>query len=135
MEFLSKATEIYSACGLSAAAWGNAGDGVVRMHPVLDLAQIGDRQKLFKLSEAIYKLVVAMGGSISASAGDGRLRAPYTAWMYGAELQGVMMSIKKIFDPHGILNPGVKTASLEEVKALMRGEYNLAHRHEHLPRN
>ncbi len=133
--FLTKATELYAACGLSAAAWGHAGNGVVRMQPVLDLGQLGDRQKLFKLSEAIYKLAIALGGNISAGAGDGRIRAPYTAWVYGAELHSVMMKIKKIFDPHGTLNPGVKTASLAEIKALMRGEYNLGHHHEHLPRS
>ncbi len=134
-EYLQKATEIYAAFGLSAAAWGQIGDGVIRMQPVLDLAQVGDRQKLFKLSETIYHLVVAYGGSISAGAGDGRVRAPYTAWMFGPELYGVMMKVKKIFDPHGILNPGVKTASLEQVKSMMRGEYSLGHHHEHLPRS
>jgi FAD/FMN-containing dehydrogenase len=135
VEFLLKASEIYTACGLVPAAWGHVGDGTVRMHPVLDLAQIGDRQKLFKLSEAIYKVAVTMGGSISASAGDGRMRAPYLNWMYGPELTAVMMQVKKIFDPLGILNPGVKTASTAEIKALMRGEYNLGHHHQHLPRN
>lgn len=134
-EYLNKATEVYAAFGLPAAAWGQIGDGVIRMQPVLDLAQVGDRQKLFKLSETIYRLVVAYGGSISASAGDGRIRAPYTAWMFGPELHGVMMKVKKIFDPHGILNSGVKTASLEEIKSMMRGEYSLGHHHEHLPRS
>lgn len=134
-EFLHKATEVYAAFGLSAAAWGQIGDGVVRMQPVLDLGQVGDRQKLFKLSETIYQLVVKYGGSISAGAGDGRIRAPYTAWMYGPEMHQLMMQVKKIFDPHSILNPGVKTASTEEVKSLMRGEYNLGHHHQHLPRS
>jgi FAD/FMN-containing dehydrogenase len=105
------------------------------MQPMLDLGQVGDRQKLAKLSDTIYKSVIGMDGSISASAGDGRVRASYAREMYGPEVHGLMMKIKKAFDPYNILNPGVKTASPEEVKALMRGDYSLAHRHEYLPRS
>jgi FAD/FMN-containing dehydrogenase len=117
---------------LKPAIWGHAGDGVVKMHPVLDLGQIGDRQKLFKVSDLIYNTALTMGGSISASSGDGRIRAPYLGHVYGKEVRQLMLAIKKIFDPHGILNPGVKTASADEVKQLVRSEYNYS-RHEHLP--
>lgn len=135
VDFLETAGKIYADSELSAAAWGHAGSGVVRMQPILDLAQLGDRQKLFKLSEAIYGTAIKMGGSITASAGDGRIRAPYTIWQYGSELHGLMLKIKQIFDPHGILNPGVKTASVDDIKNLMRNEYNLGHQHQHLPRS
>jgi hypothetical protein len=73
-----------------------------------------------------------MGGSISASAGDGRVRAPYMGHVYGKETRRLMLEVKKIFDPYGILNRGVKTATAEEVKSLMRTEYSRAG-HEHLP--
>jgi FAD/FMN-containing dehydrogenase len=135
VEFLHKATEVYAALGLVAPAWGQAGEGVVRMQPMLDLSQLGDRQRLFKLSDAIYQSVIQMDGSISAAAGDGRIRASYTEAMYGPLVHDLMMQVKRIFDPFNILNPGVKTASQEDVKALMRGDYSLAHRHEFLPRS
>jgi FAD/FMN-containing dehydrogenase len=135
VEYLHKAAEVYAGLGLVSPAWGHAGDGVVRMQPMLDLSQVGDRQKLTKLSDSIYRSVIQMDGSISASAGDGRIRASYTRAMYGPEIHALMMKIKKAFDPYNILNPGVKTASSEEVKALMRGDYSLAHRHEFLPRS
>jgi FAD/FMN-containing dehydrogenase len=135
VEYLHKAAEVYAGAGLVAPAWGHAGDGVVRMQPMLDLSQLGDRQKLFKLSDSIYKSVISMDGSITAAAGDGRVRAPYSKEMYGQILSNLMLDIKKVFDPYNILNPGVKTASQEEVKALMRGDYSLAHRHEYLPRS
>ncbi|OGL26517.1 hypothetical protein A2708_01970, partial [Candidatus Saccharibacteria bacterium RIFCSPHIGHO2_01_FULL_49_21] len=135
VDFLNEVSNIYRSIGLSPAAWGHAGDGIVRMNPVLDLGNLGDRQKLFKLSETVYETVVRLGGSITASSGDGRVRAPYLNWQYEPGLHNVMMQVKKIFDPYNILNPGVKTASLEHVKALLRGEYNLGHHHEHLPRS
>ena len=135
VEFLNRAAGIYKANGLTAAAWGHAGDGVVRMQPMLDLGQVGDRQKLFKLSEAIYDIARDLDGSITAAAGDGRTRAPYVSSVYSPEFYNLILKVKNIFDPYDILNPGVKTASAEEVRTLMRGEYNLAHHHEHLPRS
>lgn len=133
-DFLQKAEDIYAKYGLTMAAWGSAGDGVIKMYPALNLASVGDRQKFFKLADAIYRLAIESGGSLSAAAGDGRLRAPFAFWQYSPEYYELIKQVKKIFDPHGILNPGVKTASLEDVKTLMRAEYNLGH-HEHLPRS
>jgi FAD/FMN-containing dehydrogenase len=135
VEFLHKATEVYASLGLVAPAWGQAGEGVVRMQPTLDLGQVGDRQKLAKLTDSIYRAVIQMDGSITASAGDGRVRASYTREMFGPDIHNLMLKIKNTFDPYNILNPGVKTATQEDVKALMRGDYSLAHRHEFLPRS
>jgi FAD/FMN-containing dehydrogenase len=133
-DYIVRVSEIYSGGGLEPAIWGHAGDGVVRMHPLLDLAQIGDRQKLFKIQDLVYNAALNMGGSISASAGDGRMRSPYLGHVFGSDARRLMLEVKKIFDPHGILNPGVKSATAEEVKSLMRTEYSL-HRHDHLPHN
>jgi len=135
VEYLHKATEIYHQHGLPAVAWGQAGMGVVRMQALLDLGQLGDRQKLFKISDSLYDAAIEMGGSLSAAAGDGRVRSPYLSQLYGPEMYSVLLKVKKIFDPYDMLNPGVKTGSKAELKALLRGEYNLAHHHEHLPRS
>jgi FAD/FMN-containing dehydrogenase len=133
-DYLHYAIDAYNSARLQPAMWGHAGDGVVRMHPVLDLSQIGDRQKMFKLADSLYNTALTMGGSISASAGDGRIRAPYIKHVYGEEAGALMMQTKKIFDPYGILNRGVKTTSAEEVKNMLRTEYSGV-RHEHLPRS
>jgi FAD/FMN-containing dehydrogenase len=131
-DFMKQSWQIYDSAGLLPAMWGHAGDGIVRMSPSLDLAQVGDRQRLFKLSDDIYKAAVSMGGSITGSAGDGRVRAPYIGHVYGPEMHRLMMQVKKIFDPYGILNRGVKTATAQEVRASLRTDYT-HHRHEHLP--
>jgi FAD/FMN-containing dehydrogenase len=133
-DFLHQAHQIYSGAQLQPAVWGHAGDGVVRMHPVFDLGQVGDRQRLFKVSDVIYNTALTMGGNISAAAGDGRVRAPYMGHVYGQDAWQLMLAIKKIFDPYGILNRGVKTASAAEVKSLLRSGYS-HHYHEHLPRS
>lgn len=134
-EFLHRASEIYANAGMVGAAWGHAGIGVVKMHPMLDLGQVGDRQKLFKIADGIYAAAVELGGSTTAGAGDGRVRSHYNNNLFGEQLLHLMQQVKNIFDPYGILNPGAKWSTREEMKGLMRGEYNLAHRHEHLPRS
>lgn len=134
-DFLKQAAKIYESLNIRPAAWGQAGEGVVRMHPMFDLAQTGDRQRLFKLSDALYATALKLGGTLSAAHGEGRVRAPYSIYMYGEELQKLMRQVKQVFDPRGILNPGVKTATADDVKAIMRGAYDQAHRHEHLPRS
>jgi FAD/FMN-containing dehydrogenase len=135
VDLIQTVEKIYESAGMKAATWGQAGDGVVRMHPLLDLSQLGDRQKLFKIADAIYAAAIKLGGSVSGSAGDGRVRASYSVYMYGEQAQGLMRQVKEIFDPMNILNPGVKSASRDDVKALMRQDYHQAHRHEHLPRS
>ena len=131
-DFIKHAWQIYAAAELLPATWGQAGDGIVRMSPVLDLSQVGDRQKLFKVADDVYKTAVTMGGSITGSAGDGRVRAPYMGHVYGPEMTKLMMQVKKVFDPYGILNRGVKTSSSEDVRANLRSEYS-HQRHDYLP--
>ena len=132
VEFLHKVEAVYSELGWPAAVWGQAGSGVVRMQPTLDLSNTGDRQKLFRIQDSLYASAVELGGSLSAGNGDGRLRAPYISLQYGEELYQLMMQVKKIFDPQGILNPGVKTASMNEVKTLMRTGYDSGRFAEHI---
>ncbi|HET9722086.1 MAG TPA: FAD-binding oxidoreductase [Candidatus Saccharimonadales bacterium] len=130
-DFIRQAAQIYTSLELPPVMWGHAGVGVIRMSPMIDLSQVGGRQKLFKLSDSIYKTAASVGGSITGSVGDGRLRAPYAGHVYGPQMHQLMMRVKKAFDPHGILNRGVKTASAEEVRGLIRDNYSHS-KHEHL---
>jgi FAD/FMN-containing dehydrogenase len=104
------------------------------MQPFLDLSQLGDRQKAFRVMDAYYKLVVELGGSTSGEHGDGRLRAPFLSAVYGPEVYELFTKVKKIFDPYGTLNPGVKIGvTLDDVKPLMRSSYTLDHFYDHMP--
>ena len=43
----------------------------------------------------------------SSEHGDGRVRSPFNPRVFGDELYGAMREVKALFDPRGILNPGV----------------------------
>lgn len=127
--------QLFKKYQLNVAVWGHAGDGNLHVQPFLDLAQIGDRQKLFRLMDEYYSFVVKLGGSTSGEHGDGRLRAPFLAQVYGKEVYEAMTKVKAAFDPYGILNPGVKFGtSLDDLKGSLRQEYSLGHLHQYLPR-
>ncbi len=118
------------------AIWGSAGDANIHVQPYLDLSQIGDRQTAFRLMDEYYALVIELGGTVTATHGDGRLRGPYLPKMYGPEAYELLRKVKKIFDPYGTLNPGVKIdVRLDDLKPLLRQEYSLGHLHQHLPRS
>jgi FAD/FMN-containing dehydrogenase len=117
------------------AVWGHAGDANLHMQPLLDLSQVGDRQKVFRLMEEYYDLIFKLGGSTNGEHGEGRLQAPFLSKIYSPEAYELLQKVKQIFDPYGTLNPGVKiNVSLEDIKPLLRYEYSLGSLHDYLPR-
>jgi FAD/FMN-containing dehydrogenase len=135
-EYIEGLYQIFARNRLQAAIWGHAGDAHLHVQPFLDLSQVGDRQKIFRLLDEYTQLVLSLGGSISGEHGEGRLRAPYLQQQYGPELYGLFQKVKQIFDPYGVLNPGVKVnVTLDSVKALLRSNYTLDHLYNHLPRS
>lgn len=133
-EYLDGVYEIFKRNNLDVAVWGHAGDANIHLQPYLDLSQVGDRQKAFRIIDEYYKLIIMLGGSTSGEHNDGRLRAPYLESLYGKDVYSLFQKVKKIFDPYGTLNPGVKMdVSLDDIKPLMRHEYDLEHLYQHMP--
>lgn len=134
--FVQGIYELFAKYRLEVAMWGHAGNANIHMQPFLDLASLGDRQKVFKLMDEYYEMVLRLGGSTAAEHNDGRLRGPYLAKLYGEEVYKLFEAVKKIFDPHNIMNPGVKIGVTKEdqVQAL-RHDYNMDHLGHHLPRS
>lgn len=135
-EFISGIYMLFKSMNLDVAIWGPAGEGNLHVHPFLDIAQLGDRQKAFKLMDNYYDLVAKLGGSSSGQHNDGRIRGAYLTKIYGEEVYGLFQKIKQVFDPYGILNPGVKVnVSLDEIRPLVRESYSLDHLYNHMPRS
>ena len=60
------------------------------------------------LMEDVKTLVVdKYDGSLKAEHGTGRNMAPYVRYEWGDEAYEVMKAVKQLFDPKGLLNPGV----------------------------
>lgn len=119
---------------IQVAVWGHGGDANLHVQPYLNLGQVGDRQRAFRMLEEYHRQIRDMGGSITAQYNDGRLRGPYLDKNYTDDVYKLFQKVKKIFDPYNVLNPGVKiNVSLDDVKPLVRSEYSLNHIYDHLP--
>lgn len=87
--------------------FGHAKDGNIHF---LLTDRFGDDQSLRRyadFTEDMVSLVLGHGGSLKAEHGTGRVMAPYVRRQYGDELYDVMVSLKKLIDPTGLLNAGV----------------------------
>lgn len=135
-DFLEKAKAILGKHGRgSYAFWGQAGSGIVQAMPLFDIAQVGDRQKMFKLLDEYYSLVAEVGGTVSAGSAEGRLRASQSYKVMSQDMLELMQRVKRIFDPFNTLNPGVKVdVDIEKLKPVIRSNYQLHYQHSYLPR-
>lgn len=86
------------------------------IYPMLDLKKVADKQKALKLLDALTKLVYAHGGTMVAEGGEGRLKARAIYAELDPRVVELYDAVRKVCDPLGTLNPGVKQAN--ELKAI-----------------
>ena len=91
--------------GLDTLAYGHFGDGCVHARIDFPLDRSPRRMRQFVL--AAGQLVAAHGGSMSGEHGDGRARSELLRLMYSPAALQLQASVKDLFDPDGVLNPGV----------------------------
>lgn len=87
--------------------YGHAGDGNLHMNIMQgDLSQDQWKERIPKVTEAVYDLTTSLGGTITGEHGVGIVAKPYLARAVGKRNVELMKGIKQVFDPRGILNPG-----------------------------
>jgi FAD/FMN-containing dehydrogenase len=134
-EYVQGIYALFEKYKLEVAMWGHGGDGNLHVQPFLDLSKVGDRQKVFKIMDEYYEMVLGLGGSTSGEHNDGRLRGSFLPAVYGDEIYELFRKVKKAFDPYGTMNPGVKIdVKREDVLPLLRKEYSVDHLLDHMPR-
>ncbi|OLD65647.1 MAG: hypothetical protein AUI52_06560 [Acidobacteria bacterium 13_1_40CM_2_68_10] len=105
-EFVRRLRALLRKYGLQAAIFGHAGDCNLHCNPMLNQKDARDLSLMETMAEEFTDLVIGMGGSLSGEHGDGRLRTPYLRRAYGP-LVDAFEKVKRLFDPQGILNPGI----------------------------
>jgi len=93
--------------GLDFISYGHAGDANLHARPFLDPDDGRDRVTLEELMIECFEAVWKMGGSMTGEHGDGMLRAKFVERQY-PKTYWIMRELKELFDPKGVLNPGVK---------------------------
>ena len=93
--------------GFQSVCYGHAGDG--NLHINIIKGELTDEQWNVELPKAIreiFELTVSLGGTLSGEHGIGLVQKPYMDIAFNSVEIELMKSIKKVFDPHYILNPG-----------------------------
>ncbi len=92
--------------GTTAGVYAHASVGCLHVRPVVNLKTEEGVRKFEAIARDIADLVVEFGGALSGEHGDGMVRSPFMEQMFGPALYQAFRSIKRTFDPDGILNPG-----------------------------
>lgn len=86
--------------------FGHAGNGNVHVNLLVQSDSGEEQQRAHDCLEAVFSLVLTLGGTLSGEHGVGRVKRPFIARELGAENLRLMGGIRAVFDPNGILNPG-----------------------------
>ena len=87
--------------------FGHAKDGNIHFMLNESFEDPANLERYQRFTEDMVDVVLGNNGSLKAEHGTGRIMAPFVRRQYGDELHDVMCRIKSLFDPHGILSPGV----------------------------
>lgn len=93
--------------GFKSVCYGHAGDG--NLHVNIIKGELTDDKWENDLPTAIreiFELCVGLGGTLSGEHGIGLVQKNYMDIAFSEAEMHLMMSIKSVFDPKGILNPG-----------------------------
>ena len=92
---------------------GHAGDGNLHYNPLVDPESQSSVENGYELNHRIIQQALAVGGTITGEHGVGVGKRRYMSEEHGEALE-VMATLKRTFDPNGILNPGKILPSADE---------------------
>ena len=88
--------------------YGHIGDGNLHLNilkpDVMPMEEF--QQRCGAVSIRVFEIVERHGGSVSAEHGVGLLKKDYLHYSRSPLEIEIMRQIKRVFDPHGIMNPG-----------------------------
>jgi FAD/FMN-containing dehydrogenase/Fe-S oxidoreductase len=106
--YLRELEELLAQYQLSGIPYGHFGDGCLHLRLDFPLDQPDGRAVLRGFLQQAAVLVTRYGGSLSGEHGDGRARGELLPLMYSAPVMELFGRVKDVFDPAGVLNPGVE---------------------------
>ena len=92
--------------GLPFVIFGHAGDGNLHPKILYDRSKPEEVRAVAKAVDEIFKLTCELGGTLTGEHGIGLAKAPYMTLEHDQVAMNLMRSLKRLFDPNNILNPG-----------------------------
>ncbi len=106
-EYVDRVLKFCRSRDVPVVIYAHASVGLLHLRPVLNLKQQADIDHMKAIAEYSFGLVRKYGGSVSGEHGDGRVRSPFLEKFFGPRVYGAFREVKQLFDPAGIMNPGV----------------------------
>jgi glycolate oxidase len=105
-EMLKRLRRLSEENGITIVNFGHAGDGNIHVNIMVDKADAEEYARGLSLVEKVFQETLSLGGTISGEHGVGLTKANYIGMELSKKEIEIMQSIKKVFDPKNILNPG-----------------------------
>ena len=104
-DYTQRLTEVFEKHGTRGTWYAHASVGTLHVRPILDMRREG-AAKMRSIAEEASALVREYKGAYSGEHGDGLVRSEWVAWQFGPRLTKAFETVKDLFDPKNILNPG-----------------------------
>ena len=106
-ELVRTARDVAARHGLEAIVYGHAGDGNLHVNLLRrELDAETWRLRRDAAESELFRAVIELGGRISGEHGIGWVQRRFLPLGLGPREIELMEKLKRLFDPHGILNPG-----------------------------
>ena len=105
--YVDEVLKFCKSCDVPVAMYAHASVGTIHVRPILNLKDQEDIDSMKAIAEFAFELVCKYGGSLSGEHGDGRVRSPKLERFFGPQVYNALREVKKLFDPAGLMNPGV----------------------------
>jgi FAD/FMN-containing dehydrogenase/Fe-S oxidoreductase len=106
-DYIDNMLKFCKARGVPVAMYAHASVGVIHVRPALSLKSEEDIGHMKAIAEHACTLIKSYGGSLSGEHGDGRVRSPFLRTFFGEQVYDMFREVKRLFDPAGLMNPGI----------------------------
>jgi FAD/FMN-containing dehydrogenase/Fe-S oxidoreductase len=106
-EYIERILNFCRGRGVPVSMYAHASVGTIHVRPCLNLKEQTDIENLKSIAEFAFELVCQYGGALSGEHGDGRSRSPFLERYFGSQLYDAFRQVKRLFDPAGLMNPGI----------------------------
>ncbi len=98
-QLVRKIKDISRSHNIPIASFGHAGDGNLHVNVLYDPEDKKEKESALMATEALFKVVLELGGTISGEHGIGIAKSPFIRWELDDKTFETMWLIKRVFDP------------------------------------